>query len=568
MLLTVDATQFRRDLPHLHELVSPRNLLWLAVAFAAVKVLHEFGHALACKHFGGECHEMGVMLLLFVPCLYCNVTDSWMLQSRWQRIAVSAAGILVELQLAAAAVIGWWLFQPGLLQTIALNTIVVCSVGTVFFNGNPLLRYDGYFILADLVDVPNLWQESRTALKRRFAKWFLMPEVVANTQTSDRDGLLTAYGIASIAYRVFVVVAILLVVYRALVPKGFGVLVPIVIASFAAGAAVVWFGALRRFWTRPMAWRQFNMSRVLLAGGAAAICLWLFLAVPFPCRIAAPAMLQPVAAHRVYVSTPGALQSCVFPGDSVGPNQVLARLEDIELHRDVVRLSGELQLARTRVQNLQARLSDEPDAAAQLQVAEEMLADVEQQLRQRQRDAEALVLKSPVAGLVMEPPAVPYRAAVDQRLPSWMGTPMEDKNTQCYLERGTLFCLVGDPARQEAVLFIDETDVQYVRLGQRVRMQFAVAPTEVLTGRIEEVAKRNILTVPHELAAEQDLANRPDSSGSRRPLRTTYSVRVGLDEHEVGLLTGARGSAKISVEPQSLAQRLLHILRQTLTVEL
>jgi putative peptide zinc metalloprotease protein len=568
MQLIVHASQFRQQLPQLHEFLSPSNLLWLAVAFAGVKVLHELGHALACKHYGGECHEMGVMLLFFVPCLYCNVTDSWMLQSRWHRIAVSAAGIVVELMLAAIAVLCWRFFQPGLLQTIALNTIIVCSVGTLFFNGNPLLRYDGYFVLADLVGIPNLWQESRTALRRKLAKWFLTPEATVNTPPADHQGLLTVYGIASIAYRVFVVSAILLFFHRLLVPKGLGGLMPLVLATFAAGAGVAWFGVLRRFWSKPMAWRLFNFRNVLFAAGTAAIGLALILAMPFPCRIAAPVVLQPVSAHRIYVSTPGSLQDCVSPGDSVHANAVLARLEDIELQRDVMRLTGELQLARTRVQNLHTRLSNEPEVAAQLQVAEEMLATVEQQFRQRQRDAERLILKSPVAGLVMEPPTVPTREAEDDRLPTWTGTPMDAKNAKCYLDRGTLLCLVGDPARQEAVLFIDETDVQYVRVDQRVRVLFPVAPTVVLAGRVEEIAKRNILTVPNELAVEQTLANRPDATGARRPLRTSYSVRVALDDHDVDLLTGARGSAKISVEPQTLGQRLLHVLRRTLTVEL
>lgn len=568
MQLITHATQFRQQLPQLHEFVSPTNLLWLAVAFAGVKVLHELGHALACKHYGGECHEMGVMLLLFVPCLYCNVTDSWMLQSRWHRIAVSAAGILVELLLAAIAILCWRLFQPGLLQTIALNTIIVCSVGTLFFNGNPLLRYDGYFVLADLVGIPNLWQESRKALRSKLAKWFFKPEVTANTPPVDRQGLLVVYAIASMTYRVFVISAILLFMYRLLVPKGLGGLMPLVLATFAVGAGVTSFGMLRRFWSKPMAWRFFNVRNVLFAGGLTAIILALILALPLPCRIAAPVMLQPVAAQRIYVSTPGALQDCVSPGDSVNANEILASLEDIELERDLTRLAGELQLAQTRVQNLQTRMSNEPEVAAQLQVAEELLATVEQQFRQRQQDAERLILKSPIAGVVMEPPTVPTRETTDNLLPTWTGTPLEAKNSNCYLERGTLLCLVGNPTRQEAVVFIDETDVEFVRVGHPVRVQFPVAPTVVLTGRVEEIAKRNILTVPNELAVEQTLANRPDATGSRRPLRTTYSVRVALDEHDVDLLTGARGSAKISVEPQTLAQRMLHVLRRTLTVEL
>jgi putative peptide zinc metalloprotease protein len=136
------------------------------------------------------------------------------------------------------------------------------------------------------------------------------------------------------------------------------------------------------------------------------------------------------------------------------------------------------------------------------------------------------------------------------------------------MERGTLFCLVGDPAKQEAMIFVDETDVQYVRPGQRVRLQLAMYPTAVTTGQVVEIAERNITNVPRELVADQELANRLDDSGTRRPVRTTYSVRVTLDEHDLHMLSGARGRAKITVDPQPLAQRALRAIRRTLTVEL
>jgi putative peptide zinc metalloprotease protein len=567
-LISVHASEFQRQLPELHQIASPANLLWIVAAFVVAKVFHELGHAFTCKHYGGECHEMGFMLLVFVPCLYCNVTDSWMLQSRWQRMAVSAAGILVEIQLAALAVFCWWYSQPGALHTIALSMIMVCSIGSVLFNGNPLLRYDGYFVLADFLEMPNLWQESRAALKRRFAKWFLVDNAVARQAPDERHSLLTAYALSSMAYRLFVVAAILIFLHRALVPQGLGFLVPVVALSFLVAAAVGWLAALRRFWTRPMAWRQFYASRVLLASGVGAVAGWGFLTIPLPCRIGAPALLEPQGAHRVYVTTPGTLVTCASPGQSVHTDETLAQLEDAELHRDVVRLTGQQRVALARVQNLRARLADEPEAAAQLQVAEEMLADVGEQLRQRQRDEQALTLKAPIAGLVMEPPEVPHRPTSHQQLPMWFGTPLETENTQCYLERGTLFCLVGDAARYEAIVFVDETDVQYVRLGQRVRMQFSVVPTAVLSGEIKEIAKRNILTVPRELTADEDLASRPDATGSRSPVRTSYSIRVKLDEHVEPLLIGARGHAKISVNPQPLAQRVLRILRRTLTVQM
>lgn len=564
------ATEFTAQLPELKDLLSPHNLLWMTVAFALAKVLHEFGHALACKHFGGECHEMGVMLLLFVPCMYCNVTDSWMLASRWRRIVVSAAGMIVEFQLAALAVFVWWFSQPGIVHAIALNTMVVCTVGTLFFNGNPLLRYDGYFILVDLLGIPNLWQESRSALKAALGKWFLKPEAAPPAEQHDRRGVLLSYALLSIAYRIFVMLAILLFLQRVFVPKGLGVFVPIALATFAFSAAVYWFVSLRHFWSRPMAWRQFRLLRLLYAAAAVLAAGCLLFVLPLPCRIAAPALLQPIAAQRVYVSTPGMLTRSIPPGTFVTANQELAQLDDIKLRRDIVRLRGELGVARTRVDGLQARQNEEPTAAAQLEVAQQMVLDLEHQLQQRQKDAKALTLTASVAGTVMEPAEVPLPSADGERLPKWSGTPLEKKNTECFLERGTLFCVVGNPAAQEAELFVDENDVRYVRPGQTVRMKFAVAPEVILSGKIVEIAKRNIATVPRQLAVDQELPNRIDATtGSRRPTGTSYSVRVSLDDRrDVRLLTAARGEAKIVVEPQSLAERLLRSVRRTFTVDL
>ena len=100
-LVTVQFDVFRSKLPEFHQFFNLYNALWLSVVLGVTKVLHEFGHGMSCKHFGGECHEMGVMVLVLTPCLYCNVSDSWMLPSKWQRAAIGAAGMYVELVLAS-----------------------------------------------------------------------------------------------------------------------------------------------------------------------------------------------------------------------------------------------------------------------------------------------------------------------------------------------------------------------------------------------------------------------------------------------------------------------------------
>ena len=121
-----------------------------------MKIIHEFGHGLTAKHFGGEVHEMGILFLVLTPALYCDVTDSWLLPNKWKRIWISAAGIYVECFLASIATFVWWYSTPGLLNSLAMATMFICSVNTIMFNANPLLRYDGYYVMADWLEIPNL----------------------------------------------------------------------------------------------------------------------------------------------------------------------------------------------------------------------------------------------------------------------------------------------------------------------------------------------------------------------------------------------------------------------------
>ena len=143
---------------------TPQNLVLLWFLFPVIKVLHEFGHAFAVKVFGGEVHEMGVMLLVLSPVPYVEASASSAFPSKWQRVVVGAAGMIVELVLAAIAVYVWVSVEPGSVRTVAYNTILIAGISTVMFNANPLLRFDGYYILADFLEIPNLRQRANTYL--------------------------------------------------------------------------------------------------------------------------------------------------------------------------------------------------------------------------------------------------------------------------------------------------------------------------------------------------------------------------------------------------------------------
>ena len=150
-----------RDVPQpaavYQEFFSFKTVVYLWIGLGVVKVIHEFGHGLSCKAFGGEVHEMGMLFLCFSPAMYCNVSDAWTLPNKWHRIIISVAGIYVELMIAAIATFVWWNTpsQP-FINNLCLSLMIVCSVSTVLFNANPLMRYDGYYVLADWLEIPNL----------------------------------------------------------------------------------------------------------------------------------------------------------------------------------------------------------------------------------------------------------------------------------------------------------------------------------------------------------------------------------------------------------------------------
>ena len=172
-LVLVNFQEFRTKLPTFEQFFAADNWIWLGATMAIVKILHEFGHGLSCKRYGGECHEMGFMFLVFTPCLYCNVSDSWMLPNKWHRVFIGAAGMYVELMLASIATYLWWFSEPGMVNFLCLSVMFICSVSTVVFNGNPLLRFDGYYILMDILEIPNLRQKATEILKRWFQQYCL-----------------------------------------------------------------------------------------------------------------------------------------------------------------------------------------------------------------------------------------------------------------------------------------------------------------------------------------------------------------------------------------------------------
>lgn len=189
------------------------NLLLLWLVFPVIKLLHELGHGIATKVGGGEVHEMGVMLLVLMPIPYVDASAATGFRDKRSRALVGAAGMLVELLVAALAMIAWVNLSPGVERAMAYNVMLVAGVSTLLFNGNPLLRYDGYYILADYLEIPNLGQRANEYLGYLVNHYlFAVDGLQTPTTAPGEQRWFVFYGLASFAYRMFMMVSIALLV--------------------------------------------------------------------------------------------------------------------------------------------------------------------------------------------------------------------------------------------------------------------------------------------------------------------------------------------------------------------
>ncbi|MCA9058604.1 MAG: hypothetical protein KDA85_08895, partial [Planctomycetaceae bacterium] len=392
--------QLLTELPTLTNLLTWHTLTYLVLAVILIKGLHESGHALACRHFGGECHELGILFVAFIPLLYCDVSDSWSQSDRWRRMAVAAAGIFTELNIAALCGILWIFSHPGILHTFFLNVMIVCSVNTILINGNPLLRYDGYYVLSDLLRIPNLSAESRL-LASAFLKRLIFGTPATTYVSRSPIGVtgLTLLGLASACYRVTVVGVILLFVYRTLQPWGLQILTAVPATTTIAGILLTGIVQTRQELTRsddkPRAWKGLAVALVVTA---------FVLFIPWSDSISAPCLLTPGVSEPVYVRVAGRIEPAVEPGDSVRTGQILAVLHNPDLDLQIAAAEGEIHERESRLTSLLQQRTADRHSSAGLRVAEESLAAAQQRLQRLQSMRSDLTIRSPRDGIVLLPP--------------------------------------------------------------------------------------------------------------------------------------------------------------------
>jgi putative peptide zinc metalloprotease protein len=572
MLVLAQFDAFLAKLPTFRDFFTPANALLLAATLGVTKVFHELGHGLTCKHFGGECHELGVMILVLTPCLYCNVSDSWMLPNKWHRAAIGLGGIYIELVLASIATFIWWSSEPGLLNSLCLNTMFIASVTTIIFNGNPLLRYDGYYVLADVLEIPNLRQKATMILSRKAGEWFLGLEPTEDPFLPQRKQLLFAlYSVAAAFYRWLVVFSILWFLYRVFQPVGLQIVGQAIVVVALYGLFIQPLYRLGKFFYVPGRLEKVKRIHLYpsLAGIAAIVLAFLF--VPLPYSVMATLDIQARDAASVFVHVPGHLKAVyVQPGDRVEEGQILAELESPDLDRRIKELTADYQRTEMDLKSRRwEQVRRDAQAGERVRQLEELRDNYRDRLEKAKEEMAQLKLKAPAAGTVLPPPVTTPPSDPEGPLPSWSGTPFLPVNKGCYLKEGTLFCQVGDPTKMEAVLVVDEADQPLVEVGQHVTLKLDAFPAETIEDEITKVSTEKMKMSPRRLSAKSggELATKTNPvTGAEQPMSTSYQASVPVSDPDQVLRLGLRGRGKIEMDSdhwQTLGQRFWRFLTRT-----
>ena len=536
-------------------LLRPDNLFWMSVSFLVLRALHELGHATACKAMGGRCTEMGVIIIAWlVPLPYCDATSSWRFQETRRRVVVAAGGMMVELFVAAIAVFVWASRrgEGDLAQAVAYNAILVSGVATLVFNLNPLLRYDGYYILSDLLGIPNLAQRSREFWKfltERYA--FGVHTARAPKITGPSEAWwLGVYGALSWPYRLLVAFTIIVVIAGAYATLG------VVLAVIIAAAWIVWpiLKGLGHVVSSPMLMgrraRAVGVTAAFIAGLLGFVGL-----VPLPSAGYAPAIVEPATLAGVRAPEAGFIAKvAITAGQPVKAGDVLLELRNPQLEVEAAAARAGRDRARTE---LDVSMEKSP---VEQRVAEARLAQAEKELARALGKVESLVVRSPIDG----------------RVAAAKGTGLD------------LAGLVGRFATKGLLLaHVADTDHLVVRasLPEHLRaMVFRAGdgrgewpkPTVRVRGRAgEEIPARVTRLAPagvHEIDAAAlsaqaggEVTMDPEDREGKRSLEARYLVELEPAEPLTGAQPGLRARVRFGVPPEPLLARWWRSARNVLT---
>ena len=566
--------QFQNKLPGFQDFFSGQNWFILGITLACTKVIHELGHGIACKRFGSQCHSMGIMFLVLMPCLYCDVSDSWTLKSKWRRAFIAAAGMYFEFILAAACTFIWWFSEPGWVNMLALNVVFVCSVSTFLFNANPLLKFDGYYILSDLLEIPNLRTKASSVLRRWMSGTFLGIESTPDPFLPSRHlWLFGCYTICAFLYRWFITLSIFWFLYNLLEPYGLKLIGQLIAAMALWGLIGMPLLQLYRFLSVPG--RLATVNRFQFTS-TCAIGLTLFagvLLVPLPHYIHCSFMTQQAETANVYVEIPGTIREIhVRETQLIQAGEALVTLSAPELEETIAQLEGEAQIAQQRYYSKKQQAHYDEAAEADLEAQLASWQAIHRQLEQRREDLTQLQITAPIGGRIT---TASYREPEKQEengpLQSWYGHPIEPRNQGAYLAEGTIVCQVA-PENQtlEITLAIDQADIEFVTAGNPVELLVSQQAGNLYQSKVDFISPIAMEHVPPALSSLNGgpIAATRGPRGLDVAQSPTYQVKVLLNQPDGVIPVGSTGTARVRTGYQTLGSRIWRLACATFRFDL
>lgn len=518
--------------------LAPSNIVLMLLVYPVLKGLHELGHGWATKRWGGEVHEIGIMLLVFFPVPYVDASDAAGLASKWQRAVVGAAGMMVELLVAAAALAVWVTVEPGPARAVAFSVMLIAGVSTLLFNGNPLLRYDDYYVLADLIEIPNLGPRSNQYLGYLAKRWLLGVKDARSPVTARGEPFwFVLYGIASFGYRL----AITLVIALYLSTKAF--LLGVLLAFVAIGTAVVlpMLRGLRYLLTSPDL-RQTRSRAMAMMALLALVVAGSAFAMPAPYATIVEGVVWVPENGLVRAGTGGAVGRILAdPGGMVQPGDPLVELEDPFLDARIASLEAQQREIQLRLEA--ARVSDMVSA----EMYRQQLAHVGAALDQERRRKADLVVRAGAAGRLVLPMA--------EDLPGRI------------VERGAILGYVVDSERPMVQALASQNDIDLIlRRGGPVEARFAQQPDRSYQAVQQRMIPGAVESLPSPVLGAEggghwvEITAAPD--GRRRLVQEAFLLDFVVDGDVPGGTIGSRVYVRIDHGAEAVGWRILRSLRQ------
>ncbi len=448
------------------------NWVWLGLTWMLLKIVHETAHGLSCKRFGGDVRQCGIVMIVMVPLPFVDVTSSWRFPSKWQRIFVAAAGMYVEIFLAAIAAIVWSFTDSGIVRQHAFNFMLAGSLTTLMFNANPLMRFDGYYMLSDWLEMPNLGTHGQQWIKWVGKKFYLGLDQKQPTWPEGRGWIVAVYAILSLFWKVLICAGLAIAAEALFFGAG------IALAIIAIAMWVIWpIGKLLKMvFIGEETQQRPGRIRFCLLTATLGISMWsVFTQVPWFARVEAAAVVDYQVSHDVRSPVSGFLERIyVHSGQLVKQGELLARLENRELDVDVEKLQIELVVNDLRIRQLRER-----EEMATLDVETKNREAIETRLNVRLEQQANLDVRASSDGIV-----------VAEDLESQVGT---------YLAPGHKICTIESEANKEIHAMIGQHDVELFqqRVGQDIDVHIWGMGGREFPAKLKDVNPRGRLDLPH-----------------------------------------------------------------------